>query len=107
MNFKFFPIAAVLCLIGCSDSANKSDEEETEERQTEATDTEEAVDECPGGMGESACCEAGTTLCGTSLTGEECCDVQSQYCATCTDEDEEYTTCLPVGEECDSTGEKD
>ena len=106
MKFKFLPLAAALCFAGCDDSADKSDENQTEAEE-DATDTEDSAEDCPGGMGESACCEEGTTLCGTSLTGEACCDVQSQYCATCSDDGEEYTTCLPVGEECESSGEQD
>ena len=59
------------------------------------------ADVCPGGMGESACCEGGTTLCGTSLTGESCCDEATEVCTTCSGSEDVYTTCLPIGEVCD------
>ena len=103
MCIKFFILAASLCLTGCDDSADKSEEESVED----GADTQETGDECPGGMGESACCETGTTLCGTSITGEECCDSESEYCATCVQQGEEYTTCLAVDEECQGTEGQD
>lgn len=111
MRIKIGILAVLLCLTGCTDSADKGEEDAstTDSSDTEETSGEtsgETGDECPGGMGESACCEEGTTLCGTSLTGEECCESESEYCATCYEQGEEFTTCLSVGEECEDPGEK-
>jgi hypothetical protein len=92
MNLKIGIIFLSLLVAGCG-SPKKTGTGDSSEY---AHDTDE---ECPGGMGESACCDEDASLCGTSLTGENCCDVATEQCATCWD-GEEYTTCLPIGEDC-------
>ena len=69
--------------------------------------TDDSDEMCPGGMGESACCEGGTSLCGSSFIGELCCSVESETCATCWDgSDGEVAVCLAPGEDC-ATGPSD
>ncbi len=115
MRAQIRTLAVLLCLTGCTNASDKhedtepvtdsSEDNETGEETGEGTG-EDTGEECPGGAGEPTCCEEGTPLCGTSLTGEKCCDNEGEYCATCNEQGDEVTTCLPVGEECEDPGEE-
>ena len=98
---KTWILALCLSLTACDSSSGDGDETEEGADSTDgSTGADGAGGDCPGGQGEAACCEAGEELCGTSLTGEECCVSETQTCATCWDGDEEFTVCLEEGEDC-------
>ncbi len=95
----------VLISCGVEPSGEKETGEDTGEHHatcdpdTDDTDEFEDTDDCPGGQGESLCCQEDESLCGTSASsfGEDCC-VQGQVCEQCWSSDDQAYAGLCIGE---------
>lgn len=79
----------------CEQDTEGDTEGDTEEDVDDTDDT----DDCPGGQGESLCCQENESFCGTSASsfGEDCC-VQGQVCEQCWSPDDEGYAGLCIGE---------
>ena len=100
-TFRFCLVVISMMSLACWDEP-KPDQDTGEQTPTCEQDTEENADDtddCPGGQGESLCCEENESFCGTSASslGEDCC-VQGEVCERCWSPDDEDYAGLCIGE---------
>jgi len=81
------------------DSHATCDPDTDDNEHTDDTQEFEDTDDCPGGQGESLCCQENETFCGTSASsfGEDCC-VQGQVCEQCWSPDDQDYAGICIGE---------
>ena len=111
---QWFVVATLAPIVGCFDLNNRDVDDDIPLDIESDTDTDGNSDtemnedsdlDCPGGMGESLCCDKDETFCGSGATsfGEACCSIpDGQTCESCwSPDDMDYAgMCLVPGQEC-------
>lgn len=109
-------LVSVTGLVACGGEpkSEQDTDEQTPTCELDTDDTDDTVDgtedtsedednedtgDCPGGQGESLCCQENESFCGTSVSsfGEDCC-VQGEVCEQCWSPDDEDYAGLCIGE---------